>query len=294
MLTKEAKDALMKLREPFSEREIDQTPEGLSYVGHANLTKRLLDVDPAWNWDFVFQEMGGPVIDKDGGMWIRMTICGMTRLGYGDAGSRTGPNAMKERIGDALRNAGMRFGMALDLWMKGDKRDTVDARKNVKASSNAGRIPSVPRSKKNAELKKTEDPTPSLSPPSVPPQQEPSVGPASSIPRSRDDVVATKGQLAGKPLSEWPTDYALFVQQELVKAQPLPSHLEVTLRFIQLELAERLNREVVSLKLDLTEHQGRPAGAGNVAPIVTVTDWMGVEVAVASAQNEANNEPEET
>jgi hypothetical protein len=27
---------------------------------------------------------------------------------------------MKERIGDALRNAGMRFGAALDLWHKGD------------------------------------------------------------------------------------------------------------------------------------------------------------------------------
>jgi hypothetical protein len=27
---------------------------------------------------------------------------------------------MKERIGDALRNAAMRFGAALDLWHKGD------------------------------------------------------------------------------------------------------------------------------------------------------------------------------
>jgi hypothetical protein len=27
---------------------------------------------------------------------------------------------MKERIGDALRNAGMRFGAALELWHKGD------------------------------------------------------------------------------------------------------------------------------------------------------------------------------
>ena len=49
-----------------------------------------------------------------------MTVCGMTRLGYGDAGGRKGPNAIKEAIGDALRNAGMRFGAALDLWAKGD------------------------------------------------------------------------------------------------------------------------------------------------------------------------------
>jgi hypothetical protein len=53
-------------------------------------------------------------------MWIKLTVCGVTRLGYGDAQGKTGGNAMKERIGDALRNAAMRFGAALDLWHKGD------------------------------------------------------------------------------------------------------------------------------------------------------------------------------
>jgi hypothetical protein len=43
----------------------------------------------------------------------------VSRLGYGDAQGKTGPNATKERIGDALRNAAMRFGAALDLWHKG-------------------------------------------------------------------------------------------------------------------------------------------------------------------------------
>jgi hypothetical protein len=93
----------------------------LDYVGHAALTDRLLTVDPLWNWEFVaVDEFGMPVIDRDGGMWIKLTVCGMTRLGYGDAQSKTGGNAMKERIGDALRNAAMRFGAALDLWHKGD------------------------------------------------------------------------------------------------------------------------------------------------------------------------------
>ena len=53
-------------------------------------------------------------------MWIRLTVCGVTRLGYGDAQGKSGGNAMKERIGDALRNAAMRFGAALDLWHKGE------------------------------------------------------------------------------------------------------------------------------------------------------------------------------
>ena len=35
--------------------------------------------------------------------------------------------AMKERIGDALRNAAMRFGAALDLWHKGDLHLDPDA-----------------------------------------------------------------------------------------------------------------------------------------------------------------------
>lgn len=93
----------------------------LDYVGHAALTDRLLDCDPEWNWEPVrVDECGAPVFDQNGGMWIRLTVCGVTRLGYGDAQGKQGGNAIKEAIGDALRNAAMRFGAALDLWHKGD------------------------------------------------------------------------------------------------------------------------------------------------------------------------------
>lgn len=96
----------------------------LDYVGHAALTDRLLDVDPEWYWEPVaFDQDGLPKFDKDGGLWIRLTILGVTRLGYGDAGAKRGGDAVKEAIGDALRNAGMRFGAALDLWHKGDLHD---------------------------------------------------------------------------------------------------------------------------------------------------------------------------
>lgn len=92
----------------------------LDYVGHAALTDRLLDVDLGWSWEpMATDEKGLPAIDKDGGLWIKLTICGVTRLGYGDAQGKTGGDAMKERIGDALRNAAMRFGAALELWHKG-------------------------------------------------------------------------------------------------------------------------------------------------------------------------------
>jgi hypothetical protein len=144
-------EALAKLRVPFESNHIAQKPvptkkqtdevrsgtvraeycekcggyhhpnaQHLSYVGHAAITHRLLDVDPLWSWEPVaFDAKGLPAIDGEGGLWIRLTVCGVTRLGYGDAQGKSGPDAMKERIGDALRNAGMRFGMALELWHKG-------------------------------------------------------------------------------------------------------------------------------------------------------------------------------
>ena len=42
--------------------------------------------------------------------------------GFGSADGKTGPNATKELIGDALRNAAMRFGVALD-----DRHPVIEA-----------------------------------------------------------------------------------------------------------------------------------------------------------------------
>jgi hypothetical protein len=93
----------------------------LDYVGHAAITDRLLDADPKWTWEpLSFDDNGLPALDNNGGLWIKLTVDGVTRLGYGDAQGKTGGDAMKERIGDALRNAAMRFGVALELWHKGD------------------------------------------------------------------------------------------------------------------------------------------------------------------------------
>ncbi len=93
----------------------------LDYVGHAALTDRLLDTDPNWSWEPVgFTAEGLPAHDKVGGLWIKLTVCGVTRFGYGCADGKQGGDAVKEIIGDALRNAAMRFGAALDLWHKGD------------------------------------------------------------------------------------------------------------------------------------------------------------------------------
>lgn len=107
----------------------------LDYVGHAALTDRLLDADPEWNWAPVATtDKGVPALDENGGMWIRLTVCGVTRLGYGHPDGKRGGDAIKEVIGDALRNAAMRFGAALDLWHKGDLHADDDGNDAAKAA----------------------------------------------------------------------------------------------------------------------------------------------------------------
>lgn len=113
----------------------------LDYVGHADITDRFLEVDPGWDWEPVARDVdrdlllaavqtgnadilnavlasAPPQLDSNGGMWMRVTIGGVTRLGYGDGGGKRGPDAIKVAIGDGLRNAGMRFGAGLDMWRK--------------------------------------------------------------------------------------------------------------------------------------------------------------------------------
>lgn len=153
-LTADITEGLKKLREPFPDELVehlpkqkwkgswkDQTYESceecggyhplghrtihLDYIGHAGVTKRLLEVDPFWNWQpLSWTEAGLPRFDQFGGLWIKLTVFGMTRMGYGDAaGKDPGTTAVKEIIGDAIRNAAMRFGVALDLWSKVDRHE---------------------------------------------------------------------------------------------------------------------------------------------------------------------------
>lgn len=112
------------LRKPFPKEVVGKLPRGgiqLDYVGHAAVTDRLLNVDPEWHWEpLATDEAGNPALDAEGNLWIKLTVMGVTRLGVGD-----GRN-MKERIGDALRNAAMRFGVALDLWSKDELESTLE------------------------------------------------------------------------------------------------------------------------------------------------------------------------
>lgn len=106
-----------QLRAPFPADLIGTLPKAgkkMKFVGHAPVTDRLLQVDPEWTWEPMGVDQHGlPAFDQDGGLWIWLTVCGVRRPGYGEAGTNA---PQKEVIGDAIRNAAMRFGVALDLW----------------------------------------------------------------------------------------------------------------------------------------------------------------------------------
>ena len=115
----EQSDALLA---PFPKSQIQQLPKGgirLDYVSHGNVTRRLLEVDPEWNWEpMAFDDQGLPLFDERGGLWIKLTVCGVTRIGYGEPQGSDTYDRIKGAIGNSIRVAAMRFGVALDLWAK--------------------------------------------------------------------------------------------------------------------------------------------------------------------------------
>lgn len=139
------------LRLPFSAEDIDQLPRTyhkgkadertiqLDYVGHAAATARLLDADFNWTWEpFACDEQGLPRIIRRGDaleLWGRLTIDGTTKPGVGtvpveydrDTGQEipADQDTAKELVSDFVRNAAMRFGVALDLWRKHDTAPAV-------------------------------------------------------------------------------------------------------------------------------------------------------------------------
>jgi hypothetical protein len=105
---------------------VGKLPRGgvtLDFVGHAEITKILIEVDPQWSWEPVaWTADGRPAINVVNGMavmWGRLTVLGQSRLGVGSA-RHDKPDLDKELIGDFLRNAAMRFGISLSLWSKSE------------------------------------------------------------------------------------------------------------------------------------------------------------------------------
>jgi hypothetical protein len=117
--------------------EISMKPTGkgqsLAYVGHAEVTRILGEIDDSWTWEPAGWDNGRPAIHlhpyeiarRDGDpikgitatMWGHLTLLGVTRLAVGSVESSK-QELDKELVSDFLRNAAMRFGICLALWMK--------------------------------------------------------------------------------------------------------------------------------------------------------------------------------
>jgi hypothetical protein len=107
---------------------VGKLPKGgssLSYVGHADITRILIEVDPHWRLVPIAWENGRPacnIVNDMATMWFELTLLGTSRLAIGTAKA----NAFdldKQLYGDALRNGAMRFGISLNLWTKQEWED---------------------------------------------------------------------------------------------------------------------------------------------------------------------------
>jgi hypothetical protein len=179
-LTPEQRKVFEKLTAPFRPDEIETLPKPfkeskpgncqvcggyhglpashLSYVGHAGMTMRLVEIDPTWSWEALHPDIdpralaalfqnpnltaeamraaldwlakhSPPKIEDNGGIWIRLHVAGFTAVGFGDAeGKVSAPRDMKVMIGDAIRNAAMRLGSGTYLWSKSEKAAAILAR----------------------------------------------------------------------------------------------------------------------------------------------------------------------
>lgn len=98
----------------------------LDFVGHADVTKMLIEIDPEWTWEpTAFDANGLPAYRVENGMahmagWL--TVQGVRRLGIGSV-MHNKPDLLKELISDFIRNSAMRFGICLALWTKQEWED---------------------------------------------------------------------------------------------------------------------------------------------------------------------------
>lgn len=98
----------------------------LDYVGHADVTLALIAVDPGWSLDLGWDSTAGPIDPFAMGptkLLARMTVLGVERpcVGTIEDHKAQSESALKELLGDAIRNGAMRFGIATGLWSRSQR-----------------------------------------------------------------------------------------------------------------------------------------------------------------------------
>jgi hypothetical protein len=124
---KELLEVLTKYAVP-DPKIVGKLPKGgtqLDFVGHADITRILIEIDPHWRLVPIAWDNGRPamnIVNDMATMWFELTILGVPRLAIGSAKSNA-PDLDKVLYGDALRNGAMRFGISLALWTKQEWED---------------------------------------------------------------------------------------------------------------------------------------------------------------------------
>ena len=120
---------------------VGKLPRGniqLDYVGHAEITKILIEIDPLWDWrPLKIDDDGLPAYRVENGMAHmagELTLLGHTRLAVGSA-PHNKQDLLKELVSDFLRNASMRYGISLSLWSKEEWSDSPAPAKPVKKTA---------------------------------------------------------------------------------------------------------------------------------------------------------------
>ncbi len=125
--TKQLAEVLTKYAVP-DPKIVGKLPKGgmqLDFVGHADITRILIEIDPMWSWEPCGWVNGRPHVHVENGMatmWARLTVHGKPMLGVGSVRADKA-ELDKELVGDFLRNAAMRFGISLALWTKQEWED---------------------------------------------------------------------------------------------------------------------------------------------------------------------------
>lgn len=110
---------------------VGKLPRGgisLDFVGHADITRILIEIDPLWRLVPIAWDNGRPamnIVNDMATMWFELTLLGTSRLAIGSAKANS-PDLDKILYGDALRNGAMRFGISLNLWSKSSGWEDID------------------------------------------------------------------------------------------------------------------------------------------------------------------------
>lgn len=143
---------------------VDTLPKGgteLRYLSHIWVRKAFQDADPDWSWEPMgYDDRGQPVLQVNDqgqpvGLWIWLNLLGTRMPGYGsvEPGKR---DAVKELIGDALRNAGMRL-VGGALWVK--QKPKAKGGKTTRAPKEASSF-ATPADRAIEHLREQVDPPP--------------------------------------------------------------------------------------------------------------------------------------